>query len=530
MRSRDRLVATLERVEAILENPAIYELAALIPKPDRSHGGRPPHYPAFAALIYEALLSVYTSARQVEAELSHPLVWHLCQRKIRTLFPNDPTRWLPEQPMRRHHYHYARNRYLTEPSVFEQLAVLHRQIAAEQARELGLLDPNGPGSWTHPDLSRMLHADGKVITPLYRAKPGDTKIDRQTGEIRPALFEADAKLHFQGDGETAWGTKFVIVAARNEDVHGRIILDVAWVPNHGGEAKTAMECFTRLAPRIPGAQGVIYDTALRGVHHQALLRDLGLLPVNRVTAAKADANQPRRDDGRREEKSTRLESKTISLPDGSTRTVELYARGGALGIGNLTENGDLHYTELPRIRTHRNRDQSGKYRWYNDYRLPELYGAGIVTVRLHGNDDDTARKLNRPENVRPIAATDPDFARLYPRRNDAESINRNLDDTLWLRRAHSLGHYRQTMNLLGYALMVNGLALHRHRRTPHHTRSLSTRRPHTPHPGGFNASGHPRRGAKSTRRPPSRADDHAQDLESTAAPSFLPGILQPPPS
>ncbi len=172
----------------------------------------------------------------------------------------------------------------------------------------------------------------------------------------------------------------------------------------------------------------------------------------------------RRNDGRRQEKSVRLESKTIRLPDGTTRSIELYARGGAVGIGELTENGDLHFTELPRVRTHRNRDQSGKYRWYNDYRLPHHHAAGIVTVRLHGTDDDTARKLNRPENVRPIAATDPDFDRLYPRRNDAESINRNLDDTLWLRRAHSIGHERQTLNLLGYALMVNGLALHRHRR------------------------------------------------------------------
>ncbi|MDP9337142.1 MAG: hypothetical protein M3Q30_28030, partial [Actinomycetota bacterium] len=92
------------------------------------------------------------------------------------------------------------------------------------------------------------------------------------------------------------------------------------------------------------------------------------------------------------------------------------------------------------------------------------YGNGLITVRLHNTPQDAARKLNRTENVRPIPPTDPDFARLYPRRNDAESINRNLDDTLWLRRAHSIGHQRQTLNLLGYALMVNGLALHRHRR------------------------------------------------------------------
>jgi hypothetical protein len=35
---------------------------------------------------------------------------------------------------------------------------------------------------------------------------------------------------------------------------------------------------------------------------------------------------------------------------------------------------------------------------------------------------------------------------------------------LWLGRAHSIGHARQHLNLLGYALMVNGLALHRHQR------------------------------------------------------------------
>ena len=82
----------------------------------------------------------------------------------------------------------------------------------------------------------------------------------------------------------------------------------------------------------------------------------------------------------------------------------------------------------------------------------------------HGNADDTKRKFNRTENLRPIPLDDPDFDRLYARRNDAESINRHLDDTLWLRRAHSIGHLRQALNLLTYALCINGLALHLHRR------------------------------------------------------------------
>lgn len=63
-----------------------------------------------------------------------------------------------------------------------------------------------------------------------------------------------------------------------------------------------------------------------------------------------------------------------------------------------------------------------------------------------------------------LTPDDPHFAALYARRNDAESINRHLDDTLWLGRAHSVGHARQHMNLLGFAICVNAVALHEHRR------------------------------------------------------------------
>jgi hypothetical protein len=111
------------------------------------------------------------------------------------------------------------------------------------------------------------------------------------------------------------------------------------------------------------------------------------------------------------------------------------------------------------------------YRWYNQYALPEDLGGSTVTVRLHGNDEDAKRKLNRTENLRPIAPSDPVFADLFSRRNDAESINRGLDDTFFLRRAHSVGARRQTINLLGYALMVNSLTV-----LEHQTRT--TRAPH----------------------------------------------------
>jgi hypothetical protein len=114
------------------------------------------------------------------------------------------------------------------------------------------------------------------------------------------------------------------------------------------------------------------------------------------------------------------------------------------------------------IRTHRNADKGGTFRWYNDYRLVDHRGGATITIPLHASDDDVKRKFNRTENIRPISATDPDFTRLYRRRNDAESINRAFEDTLWLRRVHSVGHERQHLNLT-HALGVNSLALHRHR-------------------------------------------------------------------
>jgi len=453
--SEGRGVSAFEHIEALVANPAIYALGDLIPVSPPEAGGRPRHYPGYMVVLYGALVSVHRSARRVETELGHPAVWAFVQRSVRRQFPGDPSRWLPNRPMRRYHYAYARDRYIVAPEVWKAIEETFESIATRQAVELGLCDPQAHGSLTHPSLDRMLYADGKVVTPLYKAKPGTLKMDRSTGEVREMRSDPDGHLHITGSGEPAWGIKFVLVAGRTRDVHGRMILGLEWVPKPGGEAKVAMDCIERLAPRLPGAQGVIYDTAFRGVHIQALLRELGLLPIVPVTAATGGKHSGKP----RVERTVRVGPVEIKHPDGTTKAVQLYARAGAPGIVELDEAGEAVFTEIRRIKTLRRQNADGTWRWYNDYEVPADAGGGMLRIRLDTTEDDRAKRFNRTEHA-PSRPRTPDYARLYPRRSDAESINRALDDSMWLGRAHTVGHARQRFDLIGYALRVNSLAVH----------------------------------------------------------------------
>jgi hypothetical protein len=244
----------------------------------------------------------------------------------------------------------------------------------------------------------------------------------------------------------------------HQHVNERIILDTRHCPEKGGEAKTAMSAFKDIAPIAPGCMGTLYDTALRGTHHQELMRDLGWLSINRVTAKQIITKDKR--PVKRVEKATHIEDRTIN-----GRTVRFFAQGGALCVVSLDHNGEQVLSECTRTKTIRRANDDGTFRFYNEYETP---AGDKVLMRLDTTEQDKARKLNRSENLRQIAPNDLDFKRLYGRRSDAESINRALDDTLWLRRAHSKGAARRAFNLLGFAIVTNAVAcyLHERRRSP----------------------------------------------------------------
>ena len=78
---------------------------------------------------------------------------------------------------------------------------------------------------------------------------------------------------------------------------------------------------------------------------------------------------------------------------------------------------------------------------------------------FHGNEDDPQAFQSNRKCSPHSALSDPDFDSLHALRNDCESINRGVDDSLYPKRAQSVGHNRQLLNLIGYAIMSISPAL-----------------------------------------------------------------------
>jgi hypothetical protein len=74
------------------------------------------------------------------------------------------------------------------------------------------------------------------------------------------------------------------------------------------------------------------------------------------------------------------------------------------------------------------------------------------------------KRSSLAEHLRAIPPSDPGFPGLFRRWNDAESRNRGQEDCLYWGGAHSVGALAQEADLLGFALGLNALRWHRHRK------------------------------------------------------------------
>lgn len=435
----------MEKIEATMHYIAAHRIHRCIPD---VRGGRRRSQTAFMWIVFHLLVDfVFHGAHGTAAEIGHRWVWTRMRAIAKDLFPDEPWMWLPSRPMKRHHYLYFKKKYLKDPLVLAQLKRCERELAALLAQDCGIFDPRKPKKWSNLDPNDFFQGDGTVITPRYRAKPGTTVTDRMTGEVRGKRSDPDATMHVEGGGNAAYGNKFVFLSARTP--YGRVFLDHEFVAQRGegGEAGVAMRCLERLTPLLPGAVGLNYDRAMRGMHIDRAARELGLVIVTGMVKDDDETGKP---------KAWHIEDRLIPTPSGKWETIHIYAERGVPGLLELDERGGKHFIELE-LDKREVRVSPGSVRMYRLVLLPDRLGGGTLRIRVTGDDEDEARGLNRAEHLRFVAETDPDFYPLKAQRNDAESLNRYFTDTLDFGRAHSVGALAQDADVLGFALGQNAL-------------------------------------------------------------------------
>jgi hypothetical protein len=468
MAIEDGTLSVKEKVDVLLRDDAKFEAAAVIPSKLAGSVGRRRTYPDYVWLMWPELRGVFGSHTAVERELGRGGWWRYIRRQLRRLRPDLPG--LPAKPPRRQDYAYMRDRYLTTDDALERGGQIHTEVSIEQAKEAGNLDPDGRGSFTHPEVTRSFYGDGKVITPLYAAKPGATVTNRETDEVRALRFDPDAAFHTEGGGNKVWGTKYALVSTRRSE--GRIIVGIEHVEKGRDEPTCLLVMLRRIRPHAPGAQAVVWDMIVRGTHMQTILNEIGLLPVVGIHAKSNPKGKKGRAEHNYQPKTADLEDKEVTMRDGTIQVVHIAAENGAASVKYLTETGEPSYEALTCRRIQRHEDKGPKpddgsdapgprYRWYGQYQLPEEFAGQEITLRLHQNEEDDGRRLNRTENLRGIPEGSADFLRLRPLRPDAESINRGVEDTLHDNRASAKGWRGQMVDLLGHARLVNAITLAR---------------------------------------------------------------------
>lgn len=176
------------------------------------------------------------------------------------------------------HYRYLRNLICADDELFNTLVEAYTVHAVADARTIGLLDPKGPGSLTHPDRTRTIYGDGTIVRPICKRTP-----DNANGSSR---VDPDAAVHHRHDGKIR-GNNLVTINIRNDAPHQRIVFAISRVDQPGREAATAVELIQRVhAVAGPGIQAVVYDGAFRGIHQETLMTRLGVVVINRVHAAR----------------------------------------------------------------------------------------------------------------------------------------------------------------------------------------------------------------------------------------------------
>jgi len=155
-----------ERIDAVLHDDALFAAAGVIPVKPAGGAGRPRKYPEFVWTMWPELRGIFGTHTAVARELGRGGWWTHIRLELRRLRPELPP--LPAEAPRRQDYEYMRDRYLITDDVLAASLAVHTEVAIEQAKEAGNLDPDGPGSFTHPTSAAPSTATARSSHPSTR--------------------------------------------------------------------------------------------------------------------------------------------------------------------------------------------------------------------------------------------------------------------------------------------------------------------------------------------------------------------------
>ena len=437
--TRHRPPTRSAQLDALFACPLIHDLAADLG--GLTHRNR--RHPVALHLAFGAMSRLYRSGNRLDAELASRAEWDsVIERynKGAALHP-DGVEINPASPvLLADTYRHVRDHLATE----EHLEVLLRSFTEHSvgiAHDIGLLLDDGRGSRTRPHPSRTIYGDGTVVRPLY----GRSASGRQ---------DPDAEEHMRHDGQ-AYGNDLVMIAARGAQPHARVILAVGRVHERGHEADTAVELIRRVhAVAGNGIQAAVYDGAFRGVHHDTLMTELGVVVVNKVHAASRAENT-------RTHRQVPLGQWEHAIGRRICRHT-LVVSNGAVHDSTLDDGGGVVLSEplaRAQVRRYPRRGEPG-WRFSLGVRVPCTRSSFVAWISPHRQPGD--RGHGRPDQLRLLPEADPYFQSLYGLRNDSESINSSYKRTLIGDRAAARGWRRQVLDLISWGILTNSLAWHLH--------------------------------------------------------------------
>lgn len=471
--SRSRVPTTGEVIRALLCSEELHAVAELLPM----HGevGRPRELPGWSVFLVGCLARHYRSAARATSELASEFVWHQVLKAVDEArgrgidVPGAP------RPPSWHAWRRARDQYLATEEGLATIGEIHLEHAVRLAHSLGLGSVEGGGSWSHPVRTRAVYGDGTLVRPLYkpptavRVDDGDggqmvLYPDPETGELLTApkrRFDPDSAEH-HGHTGPVHGTNYVSWHLRGPHYYQRVILAVARVPGPGQEAESAVRLLADVHRAFgDGIQVAVYDGAMRGVHIEAIMRTYGYLVLAKPTRDQVTDQTPSlvRLDSGKAARSVPLGVWEHDTPSGMCRHT-LAAIDGAPAEVGLDEAGDpVLLGQLPRRQVKRPRLKDGRYRFSVGYEVACPHEPFWVWLSPHPEKGD--RSASRPENLRVIAAGDPDGMRLRGIRSDVEAHHDAFKQTLRNWRAASLGANRGLLDQYAFAVMHNALVASR---------------------------------------------------------------------